>query len=153
MRISPWHRLGGRSIAVVWRILAVVLAVVVPLALGSCQKANPRSDADARSLGDTSASSVQNARGSAGAVTPIALGVSFGCALLGDGRVRCWGANDEGQLGDGSQVPRLGPTTVPGLEGVAEIGAASNHACARLRDGTVRCWGSGAWSGRRDGGK
>ena len=54
----------------------------------------------------------------------------------------CWGANDAGQLGDGTTQGRARPAPVPGLADVVQIAAGAAHTCARLGDGTVRCWGS-----------
>lgn len=45
-------------------------------------------------------------------VAALATGQSHTCALLGDGAIRCWGANDAGQLGDGTTTSRLTPTPV-----------------------------------------
>jgi alpha-tubulin suppressor-like RCC1 family protein len=67
---------------------------------------------------------------------------SFTCAILSDTTVKCWGKNDSGRLGDGTNTTRLVPTTVPGLSGVTSLAMAAYHACALLSDGTVRCWGS-----------
>jgi alpha-tubulin suppressor-like RCC1 family protein len=74
--------------------------------------------------------------------TAITLGDSHGCALLGDGTARCWGANTRGQLGDGTVVNR--PTAVPvgGLSNVVALSAGGAHTCALIDDGTLRCWGS-----------
>ncbi|MBK6534769.1 MAG: hypothetical protein IPF99_36100 [Deltaproteobacteria bacterium] len=58
-----------------------------------------------------------------------------------NGTVQCWGANDLGQLGDGSTTTRLSPVMVMGLSNAVEIAAGYNHTCARLMDGSVRCWG------------
>src|SRR5205823_13825889 len=35
-------------------------------------------------------------------VVQIAVGDTFACVVLTDGTVRCWGANDSGNLGDGT---------------------------------------------------
>lgn len=43
----------------------------------------------------------------------IAAGTSFTCAALEDGRVMCWGANSEGQLGVGVSDDHLAPVEVP----------------------------------------
>lgn len=75
-------------------------------------------------------------------VAEVALGAYHTCVRLTDGTVRCWGANDYGQLGDGTTVDRYTPTPVPALTGVAEIALGGRNTCARLTDGTVRCWGS-----------
>ncbi len=71
----------------------------------------------------------------------IALGGDHSCARIADGSVRCWGANDAGQLGDGTTTMRTTPVRVVGLDGVVQISAGSAQTCARLRDGSVRCWG------------
>ena len=77
-----------------------------------------------------------------GAVTAIAAGGSYTCALLGSGTVECWGDNSLGELGDGSEVDYSAtPVTVAGLSDVTSIGAGSGHACALRSDGTVVCWG------------
>ena len=66
------------------------------------------------------------------------------CARLADGSVRCWGRNEHGQLGDGSEVYRETPTLVRGISHVVQIAVGRGTSCARLADGSVRCWGSNA---------
>ena len=63
------------------------------------------------------------------------------CALSREGAVRCWGANGEGQLGDGGLSSRAAPAPVGIPARVLEIAAGNLHSCALLADGTVRCWG------------
>jgi alpha-tubulin suppressor-like RCC1 family protein len=47
----------------------------------------------------------------------LAAGAAHSCAALADGRIRCWGSNASGQLGDGSTVtPSLAVLVVPSGE-------------------------------------
>ena len=71
-----------------------------------------------------------------------AMGEHVGCALLGDGSVRCWGDNSDGQLGDGTFTSRRRPEPVVGLPKAVAIGVGRDHACARTQDGRVFCCGS-----------
>jgi alpha-tubulin suppressor-like RCC1 family protein len=82
--------------------------------------------------------------------TAIAAGGGDSCAVLSGGRVECWGANDYGQLGDGtSRGPQSCdgepcsaiPVPVAGITGGSAVAAGSDHACALLAGGAVDCWG------------
>jgi alpha-tubulin suppressor-like RCC1 family protein len=70
------------------------------------------------------------------------------CALTTQGRVKCWGSNETGTLGDPSLPYGLGATQawgvreVPGLTDVVDLSLSDNtHACAVKKDGSVWCWG------------
>src|SRR6202035_1752865 len=80
------------------------------------------------------------------AVTSVAAGDEFGCALLGDGTARCWGLGESGQRGDGTltQMSTV-PVAVSGLASAAAVTAGYDHACALLADGTMRCWGANTY--------
>jgi len=66
------------------------------------------------------------------------------CAALADGTARCWGRNENGEVGSGAtSEPVRTPTLVEGLSAVREIGGGDGFTCARLGDGTSRCWGAG----------
>jgi alpha-tubulin suppressor-like RCC1 family protein len=71
----------------------------------------------------------------------IAAGESHACALLVDGRVRCWGWNIDGQLGDGTATTSHVPVAVSGITDAVAVAAGGVHSCALLGGGTVRCWG------------
>lgn len=79
----------------------------------------------------------------------LAVGEDFACARLSPGLVRCWGANDHGQLGLG-HTERIGDDELPGHEPpvpldtpIESITAGRRHACAlQAQDGSVHCWGA-----------
>ncbi|HLA07705.1 MAG TPA: hypothetical protein VJ022_09700, partial [Anaerolineales bacterium] len=74
-------------------------------------------------------------------VTALAAGFSFTCAVI-TGEVWCWGANDYGQLGNGTTTNRSIPEKVDGLTGeITAITAGASHACALNTSGGVQCWG------------
>jgi hypothetical protein len=62
------------------------------------------------------------------------------CALSGINIVRCWGANDYGQLGhDGPAVTVAADVPMPGP--VTSVVAGATHTCALLASRDVVCWG------------
>ena len=73
----------------------------------------------------------------------ISIADYFAC-LLDSGQVKCWGENDQGQLGNGalgtdSEVP----VDVTGLSDAVDVSVAYLHACAVRSGGQVVCWGDG----------
>jgi len=67
----------------------------------------------------------------------------FACGVSQSGEVYCWGANERGQLGDGSFEDRTTPVKVTGIVGDArEVTCGRAHACARVQGGLVTCWGN-----------
>jgi alpha-tubulin suppressor-like RCC1 family protein len=63
------------------------------------------------------------------------------CAVLSNNTIQCWGANDYGQLGNGTTDNSSLPVTVPGISNATEVTAGFQHTCALLSDSTVKCWG------------
>ncbi len=52
-----------------------------------------------------------------------------------------WGANSNGQLGDGSSTDRQTPVQAQGLSGVLAVAAGDSFSLALKSDGTVWVWG------------
>lgn len=74
-------------------------------------------------------------------VGSVALGWSHTCFVRG-GVVRCFGANADGQLGNGSTDDSWSPVQVPGLTRAATVTAGVGHTCALLTDKSLDCWGA-----------
>lgn len=71
-----------------------------------------------------------------------AVGGFHNCAILSDQSVKCWGRNQDGQVGNGDNTADVGsPQTVIGLGPVAALTGGGYHTCALMPDATVRCWG------------
>ena len=105
------------------------------------------SDASADAAAPTDASDAATADGGVSAPAPasrqLAIGNLHSCAVRAGGKVKCWGASADlqlGPLGDGN--PSTSPHDV-GLTDVVEVSAGYDFSCARKSDGHVWCWGSG----------
>lgn len=80
-----------------------------------------------------------------GNVTQVSAGLEQGCGLLSTGVVDCWGQNDYGQIGDGTdgtnrQVPTASLITGTPVAVSTGLGG-SPTSCAILSNGTAACWG------------
>ena len=98
-------------------------------------------------IGDDELPSVTASVG--GDVSQISCGENHTCALLTNGKVRCWGQGSNGKLGY-ADVSNIGDTEPPSSVGDIDIGgeaiqvaAGADHTCVILTNGDVRCWGRG----------
>ncbi len=73
----------------------------------------------------------------------IATGTAHGCVLKAAGSVLCWGANDQGQLGNRSTD--AAQFSVVALSGVTALNATGDDTCARTgadEAASFYCWGA-----------
>jgi alpha-tubulin suppressor-like RCC1 family protein len=74
----------------------------------------------------------------------ISAGVGHTCGIvIGTRQLRCWGANNFGQLGDGTNNGHLLPVTVADSLSFATVSVGARHTCAITTQGAAYCWGSG----------
>ncbi|MCB1608189.1 MAG: hypothetical protein KDI71_14565 [Xanthomonadales bacterium] len=73
------------------------------------------------------------------------------CAVVGSGAVKCWGANDFGQLGNGDRDNSDIPVNVVGISDATKVTAGRYFSCALVSGGAVKCWGSSFYGQLGDG--
>ncbi|MCC7538935.1 MAG: hypothetical protein IT379_22105, partial [Deltaproteobacteria bacterium] len=78
-------------------------------------------------------------------VRDLSLGADHGCATIMtagiDFRVHCWGVNDLGQVGDGTNAQRESPVPITSAGTGALVAAGHDHSCYATAAGEVLCWG------------
>ncbi len=72
----------------------------------------------------------------------IGQAASHTCAAMSTGEVKCWGLNDNGQLGTNDLAQRTSPTPVVNLSGtVTSLSTGPMHTCAVVNQAS-KCWGA-----------
>lgn len=114
---------------------------------------------DAANVGDAPGEMGANLRrvdlGTGRTAVQIDAGANVNCAVLDNGALKCWGANDSGQLGQGDTAARgdqpgemgdqLPPIDLGTGRTAKQVSAGNGHVCAILDDDTLKCWGKAAW--------
>jgi alpha-tubulin suppressor-like RCC1 family protein len=76
----------------------------------------------------------------------LALSSAHTCVLLNDGNVKCWGANNHGEIGiTATQTYALTPqavVTIAAGRQAKSLTSGAAHTCALLDDASVTCWGN-----------
>jgi alpha-tubulin suppressor-like RCC1 family protein len=77
--------------------------------------------------------------------TTVSAGFVHTCGLTPTGAAYCWGANQSGQLGNGSTtepgVPITRPVAVSGGQSFSTLTAGDGHTCGITTSGAAYCWG------------
>jgi len=83
-----------------------------------------------------------------GAVSQVSAGYG-GCALIRTGGLatglRCWGANDWGELGNGNTKSSVVPVKVSSISNAESVASGATHVCALVHNGGAWCWGENNW--------
>jgi len=95
-------------------------------------------------LGDNSVTNAMKPVGVYGlgsGIKAVKIAVSHGCALTSKGKVKCWGANSYGQLGDNSTTSSRKPVSVYNLDKSKKVTVGYLHTCVATSKKAVKCWG------------
>lgn len=99
--------------------------------------------------------------------TIISTGLYHSCVVLSDRTAKCWGENNSGQLGIGTDsgpetcldiyTSPISCSTVPvivsGIDSAVGISNGYSHSCVVLSNGSVKCWGNNSAGQLGDGTK
>jgi alpha-tubulin suppressor-like RCC1 family protein len=136
-------------------------AVAIGTACGSegdARDAGVTADAGVRDAGVVDAPATDAGAGPLRAVALSAASAAHACAALSDGTVRCWGLNDNGQLGvaPGESGARCAvrdssppvtrpcettPRAVAGVSDARQVATGNGSTCVVRADRSVWCWG------------
>jgi alpha-tubulin suppressor-like RCC1 family protein len=93
-------------------------------------------------------------------IATVDAGDTHSCALRASGVAYCWGANNAGQLGDGTTTQRLVPTPVAGGLTFTSLsagptvllnGVSAGYTCGVAPSGAAYCWGNNGYGQLGDG--
>lgn len=76
-----------------------------------------------------------------GGWTMVAAGDGQTCGIARTSFVYCWGKNDRGQLGDGTELPHSVPARVLSDSAFSMVTAGTMSSCGITRSGVGYCWG------------
>lgn len=85
-------------------------------------------------------------------IASVAVSGCHACALRTNGGVWCWGFNENGELGDGTNLDRWDPVEALGLPpDVIAVSAGPHETCAATATHGAFCWGSNVYGQLGDG--
>lgn len=122
----------------------ILLAVVLVALIAPLIAASVRSTA--------TADLHEAARAAATTWKQVSAGENHTCAVHSTGRLYCWGRNDYGQLGSGSQDPATIPTeVVGGHTNWTSVSAGGDTTCGLRSSRRLYCWGGNSFGQLGDG--
>jgi alpha-tubulin suppressor-like RCC1 family protein len=128
-----------KNIAIYTRWATALLLIACGGASTPAKEATGANDGTNKSAAPANGSRSNNAND----LVQIECGDFHSCALFGDGKVKCWGRNNRGALGNVGSADQVKPILVPGVAPLKQVGLGSTFSCGLTLDGRVQCWGSG----------
>ena len=101
-------------------------------------------------LGDNSTTSSLKPVGVYGlgsGVKSVKTAMSHSCAVTTKGKVKCWGSNTYGELGDNSTNSSLKPVGVYNLDKTSKVSVGYLHTCVVSAKKAAKCWGYNVYGG------
>lgn len=77
-----------------------------------------------------------------GVPAALELGDRLSCARYENGRVACWGSNEQQRAGQAGVASVMSPRYVPSPRGVRLLATFAAHACVATETDEIYCWGS-----------
>jgi alpha-tubulin suppressor-like RCC1 family protein len=76
----------------------------------------------------------------------VSLGVAHSCGITTTGVLKCWGAQNNGRLGNGATATAniTSPAIIDSGVTYSEVSAGETHTCAVTTAGVLKCFGAGA---------
>jgi alpha-tubulin suppressor-like RCC1 family protein len=97
------------------------------------------SDRDADAMGSVDGGGAEDAPVLDPAVR-LSTGNDHTCVLTRSGKLKCWGDNSRGLLGDGTYASSSGPIDITLAGAITSLSVGSYHTCA-IAAGQLSCWG------------
>lgn len=72
----------------------------------------------------------------------VSAGGESTCAITTGGKLKCWGSNSVGQLGDGTTLSKNSPVSVDDANNYNKVSVGANNSCGITATGLLKCWGS-----------
>lgn len=73
------------------------------------------------------------------------------CGITSADKLKCWGSNSHGKLGDNSTTNRNTPTPIDATTDYAVVSIGGRHSCAITTTGILKCWGYNYYNNLGDG--
>jgi alpha-tubulin suppressor-like RCC1 family protein len=85
-------------------------------------------------------------------VADVAAGSTHTCARTTTGTIACWGSNEGGEVGDGTNMDAPSPVELKSLgNSNTQIALGTDHSCSRRADSSLFCWGRNGYGQVGDG--